>query len=181
MTLRPFVRFTLPAVICPVLFALSMLFARSARAETALAGDIDFASPIDSSLAAGAGFGLRLGYHAHIPLIIVTPELGFSYYGFGGDYPASVYRGAAGVRLAVGEIVRPGIFAHVGLGRLSADGPPPDPTHSALSYDAGAFLDFTLLPLINIGAHAAYNRLDASDGVGAVDWLALGGHAELVF
>ena len=175
--MRTLVRLALP----PAVFALSMLFARSVRAEAAVAGDIDFAAPIDSSLSAGAGFGLRVGYHAHIPFIIVTPELAFSYFGFGGDYPASLYRGAAGVRLAVGEIIRPGIFAHVGVARLGADGPPPDPSHSALSYDAGAFLDFTLLPLINIGAHAAYNRLDAKDGVGAVDWMTLGAHAEVVF
>jgi hypothetical protein len=159
-----------------------MFFARSAHAEAAVAGDVDVAVPIDSNLKAGGGFGLRLGYHAHIPFIIVTPELGFSYYGFGGDDPATLYRGTAGVRLAVGEIVRPGIFAHVGLGRMQADGPVPDPSHTALTYDAGAFLDFTLLPLINIGAHASYNRLDASDeGFGAVDWLALGAHAEVVF
>ena len=158
-----------------------MLFARSANAETAIAGDVDFAAPIDSSLEAGAGFGLRVGYHAHIPFLILTPELGFSYHGFGGDYPARAYRGIAGMRLAVGEIIRPGIFAHVGLGRLQADGPAPDPSHTALSYDVGAFLDFTLLPLINIGAHAAYNHLNAKDGVGAVDWLALGAHAEVVF
>jgi len=179
--LGTFVRFTLPAAVCPAVFALSMLFARSANAEAAIAGDVEFATPIDSSLKAGGGFGLRVGYHAHIPFLIVTPELGFSYYGFGGDYPASVYRGTAGVRLAVGEIVRPGIFAHVGMGRLQADGPTPDPSHSALTYDAGAFLDFTLLPLINIGAHVAYHRLNAKDGVGAVDWLALGAHAEVVF
>ena len=179
--MQTLVRFTLRAAVGPAVFALSMLFARSARAEGAVAGDIDFAAPIDSSYASGAGFGLRLGYHAHVPFLIVTPELGFSYHGFGGDYSARVYRGIAGVRLAIGEILRPGVFAHIGLGRLQADGPLPDPTHSALSYDAGAFLDFTLLPIINIGAHAAYNRLDASDGLGAVDWMTLGAHAEVVF
>jgi hypothetical protein len=179
--MRKFLGPILHAAICPAVFGLSMLFAHSARAETAIAGDLDFAAPVDSSLASGAGFGLRAGYHAHLPFIILTPELGFTYHGFGGDYPASVYRGVAGVRLAVGEVFRPGVFAHVGIGSLRADGPPPDPSHSALTYDAGAFIDFTLLPLLNLGAHAAYNRLNASTDGYALDWVTLGAHAEVVF
>ncbi len=179
--MRTLVRFTLPAAIAPAVVAFSTFFGRSAHAETAIAGDIDYAAPVDSSVDAGPGFGLRLGYHAHVPFVILTPEIGFSYYGFQGDYPASMYRGVAGMRVAVGEIIRPGIFAHVGIAQLQADRPPPDPSHSALTYDAGAFLDFTLLPLINIGAHAAYNRMEGSDEASAVDFATFGAHAEVVF
>jgi hypothetical protein len=179
--LRTPVRFTLPAVIGVSVLALSISLAGSARADVAIAGDIDYAAPVDSSVDAGPGFGLRLGYHAHIPFVILTPELGFSYYGFQGDYPANMYRGVAGMRLAIGEIIRPGVFAHIGVAQLQADGPPPDPSHSALTYDAGLFLDFTLLPLVNIGGHAAYNRMEGSDEASAVNWATVGAHAEIVF
>lgn len=181
--MRTLVHFTLPAVIAPAVFALSMSLSASARADgdVAIAGDIDYAIPVDSTVEAGPGFGLRLGYHAHIPFIILTPELGFTYYGFQGDYPANMYRGLAGMRLAVGEIIRPGVFAHVGVAQLTADGPPPDPSRSALTYDAGLFLDFTLLPLVNIGGHAAYNRMEGNDEAAALNWASVGAHAEIVF
>jgi hypothetical protein len=179
--LQTLIRFTLPAVIGSAAFALSISFTHSARAETAIAGDVDYAGPVDSDVDAGPGFGLRIGYHAHIPFVILTPEVGFNYYGFQGDYPASMYRGVVGMRLAIGEIIRPGVYAHVGYAQLQADRPPPDPSHSAVTYDGGAFLDFTLLPLINIGAHAGYNRMEGSDEAEGVNWATFGEHAEVVF
>ncbi|MET0591122.1 MAG: hypothetical protein ABW133_00380 [Polyangiaceae bacterium] len=160
--------------------------AKEARADIAIAGDLDFAAPTDSEvdLQTGGGFGARIGYHAHIPAIVLTPEVGFSYYDFGGNYSAKVYRGIAGMRLGFGEIIRPGVFAHLGMGQLDVTGRDPDASHSALTYDAGAFLDLTLLPLINIGVHGAYNGLNSSGESGetaAITWGSFGAHAELVF
>jgi hypothetical protein len=157
------------------LFALT-LGARSASASTAIAGDLDFAVPINSQLDSGAGFGIRLGKQLHAPLAVLTPELGFTYHGFSG---LTAYRGVAGLRLGVGEIIRPGVFAHLGVGHLTA--PSPAPSSTAFTYDAGAFLDFTLLPLLDIGAHAAYNHVNAKDPVGAFQWATVGVHAALIF
>jgi hypothetical protein len=175
--LRSFLRIGASAAVAALAFTVS----RAARADTAIAADLNWVAPIDSSLKSGGGFGVRVGYYTHLPLITLVPELGFTYASFGGDYPGTVYRGIAGMRLGIGEVLRPGVFAHIGVAQLTADGPPPDPSHTALSFDAGAFLDFTLLPIINVGAHAAYNRLNASDEGYALDWMTLGLHGEIVF
>jgi len=156
---------------------------RSAHAETVIAGDLDFVVPIDQpdAISSGGGFGFRLGQQLHLPALAITPEIGFNYAGFDGG--VKTYRGIAGLRLGVGEIFRPGVFAHAGIGRLSVDVPSgvPDPSYTAFTFDAGVFLDFTLLPILNIGAHAAYNRQAGSDDLDAFQWAALGAHAALVF
>ncbi|HEY6555924.1 MAG TPA: hypothetical protein VI072_01570 [Polyangiaceae bacterium] len=160
------------------------LAAPSARADTVIAADLDFVVPINDGsedISSGAGFGIRVGQQLDLPALVLTPELGFTYAGFDGGVKA--YRGVAGLRLGVGEILRPGVFAHAGIGRLSFDMPSgvADPSHTAFTFDAGAFLDFTLLPFLNIGAHAAYNRQAGSDELDAFQWASLGAHAALVF
>jgi hypothetical protein len=154
-----------------------------ARADTVIAGDLDFVLPINQpdAIDPGGGFGIRLGHQFHVPLLVLTPEIGFTYAGFAGALTS--YRGIAGLRFGVGEIVRPGVFAHAGIGRTSVDVPAgaPDPSHTGFTYDAGAFLDFTLLPFVNIGAHAAYNGQAGNDDMDALQWTAFGGHAALVF
>lgn len=165
-------------------FSSIFLVARSAAAETTIAGDLDYAIPIDANATdSGPGFGIRLGQQLHMPLIALTPEIGFTWAHFGGDFDPTVYRGLAGLRLGVGEILRPGVYAHAGIGHLSWDAPRglPDPSHTAFSFDAGAFVDFTLLPFINIGVHGAYNQLASGDYVDALKWATVGAHAALVF
>jgi hypothetical protein len=155
-----------------------------ARAETeggatVLAFDLDYAVPPNSNTSDGLGFGVRLGRQVRLPpLLSVTPELAFTYHGFDPDGPAA-YRGLVGMRLGFGEIVRPGAFAHLGIGRVNTEAPAPSST--GLGYDAGVFLDFTLLPLFNIGAHAAYNGINASDVDPNFNWVTVGAHAALVF
>ena len=58
-----------------------------------------------------------------------------------------------------------------------------DRSHSGFSYDAGLFLDFTALPLLNIGVHAAYNRLaqKENDPDSKLQWMTIGVNAALVF
>lgn len=155
-----------------------------ARADTVVAADLDWVVPINDDseeISSGIGFGVRLGHQLDVPALVLTPEIGFTYAGFDGGVKA--YRGVGGLRLGVGEILRPGVFAHAGIGRLSVDVPEgvPDPSHTAFTFDAGAFLDFTLLPFVNIGAHAAYNRQAGSDELDAFQWASLGAHAALVF
>jgi hypothetical protein len=133
---------------------------------------------VNSDAAAGAGFGIRLGQQFRLPPIIaLTPELAYTYHDFS---PRPVaYRGLLGLRLALGEIVRPGVFVHVGVARLIQESPAPSVTD--FSYDLGGSLDFTLLPVVNLGAHAAYNRVELSHPANSFAWVTLGVHVEFVF
>jgi len=142
-----------------------------------MAADLDYAAPINSDVNSGGGFGARLGYQAHAPFVTVTPELAFTYASFSGFADPRVYRGLAGVRIGFFEVLRPGVYAHLGVGHLTTD--LPNVSHTDLSYDLGVFLDFTVLPILNIGAHAAYNRL-TGDPL-SLEWATVGGHVALVF
>jgi hypothetical protein len=169
----------LAAVLVASPAVLAITFAAApAQAATAIAGDLDYALPLDSDEAdSGGGFAIRIGQQVRLPLIALTPEIGFTYASF--SEGPTAYRGIAGLRLGVGEVLRPGVFAHLGIGRLSL--PDPLPSHTAFSYDAGVFLDFTLLPLLDIGVHGAYNRVNGKDEVSAFEWVTLGAHAALIF
>lgn len=150
----------------------------TAHAKTAIAADLDYAAPIDSDAKSGAGFAIRLGQQIHVPMIVLTPEIVFADHTFSDSGPTA-YRGLAGLRLGFGEIIRPGVYAHLGFGSLSL--PDPEPSHTAFTYDGGAFLDLTVLPLLDIGVHGAYNRLNSGKGVEPFEWVTLGAHAALIF
>jgi hypothetical protein len=154
------------------------LAAAPAQAKTAIAADLDYAVPIDWDAGSGAGFAIRVGQMLRLPLIVLTPELAFTDHSFADNGPTA-YRGLVGLRLGLGEIIRPGVYAHLGLGHLTL--PSPLPSHTAFSYDAGAFLDLTVLPLLDLGVHGAYNRLNAGEGIEAFDWVTIGAHVALVF
>lgn len=148
-----------------------------ARADTVIAGDLDYAAAIKSD-ATGAGFGIRLGRQIRLPpLLSATPELAYTFHNFA-DGPQA-YRGAVGLRLGFGEILRPGVFAHLGLGHLVRE--EPTPASTAFSYDAGVFLDFTLLPVLNLGVHSAYTGVGSTDDAPSFRWMTVGLHAALVF
>jgi hypothetical protein len=105
----------------------------------------------------GVGATLRLG-REFAGFLSLTPELGISYHSATGVHDASIYRGFIGPRLSVGRAIQAGIFGHLGYGRIDfRDAMKPDPSHDALAYDAGMTLDFTLIPRLDVGAHAAYN------------------------
>lgn len=158
----------------------ALAFCRAAEAKTAIAGDLDYAIPIDSSVDPGGGFGIRLGQQLHLPFVVFTPEIGFNYHSFSDVASPKVYRGIGGIRLGFGEILRAGVFGHLGLARVTLD-TVPDLSHTAFTYDAGVFFDFTALPLLDIGVHAAYNRVAADDAVSAFQYGTLGAHAALIF
>jgi hypothetical protein len=152
-----------------------------ARADILIGVDIEGVEPLDSPAEFGGGFAVRLGDQIHLPLIAITPELAFSYANFSEDYGPSIYRGTVGARLGIGEIIRPGIYAHIGLGRYELDLPGDNPSGTDVTYDVGLVLDFTVLPLLNLGVHAAYNRLGGDDVRDDFEWLTTGAHVELVF
>jgi hypothetical protein len=184
-------RVVLPAL-CAAILCGWAIAPRAARADTTIAGDLDFDVPVSTDYAkTGGGFGIRIGQQLHLPMLVLNPEIGFAYASFAdrqsdlGYSGPTIYRGIAGVRLGVGELLRFGLLAHVGFGYVSVDVPAKlqlnDPSHTAFTYDIGLFLDFTLLPLLDIGVHAAYNRVAGKDDLDALQWMQLGAHAALVF
>ena len=110
-------------------------------------------------------------------LVSLTPEIGGGYDRFNGDNNARIYRGFIGGRLGFGKIIEPSVFAHIGVGKLNAN----FGNHTAAVFDGGIALDLTLLPLINLGAHASYNSLFAQGNYSSFDWLGFGLHVALVF
>jgi hypothetical protein len=165
-----------------VIMSLALLTTQSANArdgiaKTVIALDLDFAAPISEPETDGGGGGaIRFGQKLDLVLVSLTPEIGGSYHRFGGTGSPEVYRGFIGGRLGVGKVIEPSIFAHVGAGKLDGAANYFSPT-----LDAGAALDLTLLPLINIGVHASYDALLARDEHPAFDWYTLGLHAALEF
>lgn len=154
--------------------------AGKARADVAIAADLEADVPVDlDAIDTGPGFALRLGYQVHLPLLTFTPEIGFHYASF--DPEPTLYRGIVGARLGFGEVFRFGVFAHIGYGHASIDTPIGDVSHSAFTFDAGAFLDLTILPLIDLGIHVGYGRLSPESDEDALQWVPLGVHAALVF
>jgi hypothetical protein len=155
--------------------------ADSARADTAIAADFEARVPIDfDDISSGPGFGIRLGQQLHLPLITITPEIGFNWGSFS-DGP-NLYRGILGARLGIGEILRFGVTAHIGFGHYSLEVQSVEESHTGFTLDGGLFLDLTVLPLIDIGVHAGYARIsgDSEKGLEPIQWLAFGLHAALI-
>jgi len=156
------------------------LWSTAAGAETTVAGDLDYAAAIDSPTNGGWGFGGRLGQRLHVPLLVINPELGFTYHAFADAPSPKLYRGIGGLRLGVGEVFRLGVSGHLGVGRLSLPDAPAA-SHTAFTYDVGALFDLTVLPLLDVGVHATYTRVASGDRVGAFQFATAGAHAALVF
>lgn len=147
------------------------------KSKTHIAVDFDFSTSIDAPRTdSGGGGAVRLGQEFDLFLVSLIPELGGSYHGFGGDGNTKLYRGFLGGRLAVGKIIEPSIFAHLGVGRLEGV-----EERTAPVMDGGLAIDFTLLPLIDLGVHGAYNVMLPRDDGTAFKFVTLGAHAALVF
>jgi len=158
--------------------AAGLFASQTARADIGsigIAADVEADIPVDSDLDTATGFAGRLGYRLHLPLFVLTPEVGVHYASF--DSNPSLLRGIAGARIGFGEVFRFGAFAHVGYGSLSFDVGGDD--LSGVSFDIGGFFDFTLLPMLNLRVHAGYGQLEVDD-TDALKWIPLGVHLELV-
>ncbi|HMI93125.1 MAG TPA: hypothetical protein VK509_17260 [Polyangiales bacterium] len=141
-----------------------------------ISGDLDYAAEL-AGREAGIGGGGALRAGAQLDLIVATLILegGGSYHGFGGDDEVNVWRGLAGGEVRIGKILEPGLFAHAGVGHLSGVG-----AFTAPAVDVGLALDLTIIPLIDIGAHVAYNALLGNADRDGFSWLTAGLHAALV-
>jgi hypothetical protein len=167
--------------------------ADTVAAQAVIAADGAYALPIKSEFAAPSGnFGLRVGRRIRVPGLSQTLELGLQY----GQFKPSdtntapddirTYRGVVGTRLGLTGVLRPGFFAHVGVGRLDgamrASGAimQTSLTHTAFTWDAGVYLDFAVASFFEFGLHAAYIRIIAATYPRAFQWADLGGHLALV-
>lgn len=165
------------AVIFGLALATVIATQTNARADTKLALDLDFATSLDEDgVDAGTGGALRIGQELDLIVVSLTPEVGGSYHSFSGDAELSHYSGFIGGRLAVGKIIEPGIFAHLGIGHISNE----FASDTGPALDAGITLDFTLLPILDLGVHAAYDTLWLDNGEN-FDWVRVGAHASLGF
>jgi hypothetical protein len=137
--------------------------------------DLDFAYAIEEQqIEAGGGGALRVGSELDLILITLIPELYLSHHEFDG-MGASVTTGKVGGRLRIGKILEPGLYAHIGVASASQG-----ESYTAPAFDVGFTLDFTLIPLIDIGAHAAYNSVFAADDNDPFRYALFGLHAALV-
>jgi hypothetical protein len=156
---------------------------RSAAAETVVGVDLNFNDAMAGDDAnSGAGVDLYFGPRLDLAILTLTTELSGGFHDFGGPLEPTLYRGMAGGRLGIGVVVRPSIFAHVGVGHLRFDDPLDDQRdgRTNLAGDLGAALDFTLLPLVDLGVQASYNAIAGDDDNDAFEWLQAGVHITFV-
>jgi hypothetical protein len=147
------------------------------KSKTHIAVDFDFNTALDAPRTkAGGGGALRLGQEFDLFLVSLTPEIGGAYHAFGGDDETRLYSGFIGGRLAIGKVVEPSLFAHLGLAHTKGL-----ENRTAPIMDAGLAIDFTLLPLIDFGLHAGYNAMFPRDDGSALKFVTLGAQAAIVF
>jgi hypothetical protein len=158
--------------------ALTVVGAR-AEAGPKLGLEGDFALPLSVNGASeGAGGAARLGYDLSLPLIHVMPEAGLGFHKLSGAAGPSIFRGFVGGRAGFGAGVRFDGFVHIGYGSLAFAG---GSTGSPI-LDAGLAIDFTLLPVLDLGIHTSYNTTLKDPGLGdPVRWLGLGAHVAIAF
>lgn len=163
------------------------------RAEFTLAGDLAVQAPVSiDSLGTGGGFGIRIGSRLATSLLVINPEIGFTYATFSKSVPPQVYRGIVGLRLGFGELVRFGVLGHFGFARVSWDrghnrefadsGWGYDFTHTGFTYDAGVFFEFAAAPGFDLGLHGIYNGVadDYRRQPDPLRWLQIGVQMTLV-
>jgi len=141
---------------------------------TRLAFDLDYANGIDSGVDPGLGGAVRFGREYDIVLLSLTPEFMGSFHQFSGSGGPFEFAGLAGGKAALGKIVEPAVFAHVGVGHANL----PAEDLTGLAFDLGLALDLTLVPAVDLGVHAAYDALTWGDE-GTFEWYRLGAHVAI--
>jgi hypothetical protein len=154
----------------------------AAEAETVVGIDLNFNDAVSGDdTDSGAGVDVYFGPRLDLTILTLTTELSGGYHDFGGPYDPAVYRLMAGGRLGIGAIIRPSVFAHLGVGHLRYDTLLGDRDgRTNLAGDLGAALDFTILPLVDLGVQGSYNMVAGDDDSDAFEWLQAGVHVTFV-
>jgi hypothetical protein len=153
--------------------------ARRHRGRLMLALDGDFSSALKSPvIQEGGGGAFRIGTQRRVFLVTLIPELTLDHHRFGARdaNDASITTGKIGGRIRFLRILEPGFFAHVGIGHVGGD---ELYAHTGVAFDVGVTLDLTILPLIDLGLHAAWNRVFGGYDSG-VAYATAGAHVALV-
>jgi hypothetical protein len=156
---------------------------QTAAAETVIGADLNFNdSLVEGDAGNGAGVDVYFGPRLDLAILTLTTELSGGYHDFAGALDPTAYRLLAGGRLGVGVIIRPSVFAHIGVGHLRFDDPFGDGRdgRTNLAGDVGLALDFTVLPLVDIGVQGSYNTIAGDDDDDAFEWLQAGVHVTFV-
>lgn len=141
-----------------------------------LAVDLDYAGALDyDEFEGGGGIGVRAGSELDLMLVSLIPELSVDYHSFSGPDDMNVVAGKLGGRVRFLKVLEPGVFAHVGVGHVGGV-----LDYTGVAFDAGVTLDFTLLPLIDIGLHGAYNSVFGGGKDVGLSYGTFGGHVALV-
>jgi hypothetical protein len=146
-----------------------------ARFTLGLDGDYAYAFD-DQTITSGGGGALRVGSELDLILITLIPEAYFSYHAWS-EADASVTTGKLGARVRIGKILEPGVYGHFGIASAS---PGIGPSYTSPAFDLGFTLDFTLIPFVDIGAHAAYNAVFETSDRDALHYALFGLHVALV-
>jgi hypothetical protein len=175
----------LVSLIAPLAIASVFLLASRPAHAQVLGVDLEGVTPVGSSPGysrTGEAFGARLGYRFGLPLVSLTPEVGYSYVHLGSveSAPAiDVNRLFIGARLGFGSILVPSVYAHFGYGFVGTTNGPLNPDNG-VTVDAGLALDLRVIPHFGFGIHGGYATV-ASSTPGSVDWVNYGVQADLSF
>ncbi len=162
--------------------AVTVAYAKPSHADTIIGvqGNVNSLSE-PSRDGTGVGIDVLVGRRLDLTLLTVGTELSLGTHTFAGADDATAYRALVGANLGIGSIIRPSVFGHIGVGHIAVDPDAvPDQTRTSLAGDVGVALDFTLLPLIDIGVQGSYNAISGTSNTDAFRWLQAGVHATLV-
>jgi hypothetical protein len=128
------------------------------RGAFMLALDLDYATAFSPNrIDNGGGGAIRIGSEHDYYLVTLIPEFTLDYHNFGAERDnLSFVTGKVGGRVRFLKIVEPGIFAHIGIGNIGGDS---QYNHLGAAFDMGVTLDLTIIPLIDLGLHASWNRI----------------------
>ncbi len=170
------------AVAVGALTLAGLSWSEPAKAQNTLGVDVSFNDTLGDEGDNGAGVDLYFGPRMDLGLLALTTELSAGFHDFGGGIDPSVYRGMAGGRLGLFTIIRPSIFAHIGVGHLTWDEGPGDDRDSRtnIATDVGAALDLTVLPMMDVGVQLSYNTIAGNSSNPAFDWTQFGAHVIFV-
>jgi hypothetical protein len=149
------------------------------RSKLMLALDLDYSAALShSEIDSGGGAGIRIGLERDYFLVTMIPEVQLNYHRLNANTPddATISAAKVGGRIRFFKILEPGIFAHAGLANIAGDR---IYEHTGIAFDAGLTLDLTILPLVDIGLHTAWNRVFGDDESG-LSYVTAGAHVALV-
>jgi hypothetical protein len=163
--------------------AVTVAWPSSAAAETAAGVELNFNHAVSGDdVDQGAGVDVVLGPRLDLTILTLTTELSGGFHDFNGSLDPAAYRLMGGGRIGIGVIIRPSVFAHGGVGYLRFDDPIDGVRDGRVGFagDLGLALDFTILPLVDLGIQGSYNVIAGSDGYDALEWLQAGVHITFV-